>query len=392
MYKRLISRPKKSFLLLGPRGTGKSTWLRTTSFDLAIDLLKSRTRLDFQADPGILHDQVSNLKPGSWVLIDEVQKIPELLDEVHSIYEEKKIHFALSGSSARKLKRSGVNLLAGRALSYSMFPLIYPEYGAHQNIQTLVEWGTLPLVMDQPEFRAETLDTYVDTYLRQELLEEGLIRNLAPFSRFLKVAGLRNGQILNTERIASDCKVGRTTVDKYFEVLIDTLIGYRLPAYLPGLKEKEVSHSKFYFFDSGVARAASGQTGHSVSPESWGFYFETYLLNEIRAYLSYKKIKNNLFHYAVSGSGDIDLIIQHRPREISRAEQVTLVEFKASHDWDSKWTKSLLDFSARNKKIKIQRLIGVYLGDRRLTQKDVEILPVFEFLSELNSGKIAYTA
>ncbi|MGK5089026.1 AAA family ATPase, partial [Bdellovibrionota bacterium FG-2] len=284
MFKRIFQMPKKSFLLLGPRGTGKSTWLRTQKFDLVIDLLKSRTRLELERNPSHLHALVAPIASGGWVLIDEVQKIPALLDEVHSIYEERGINFALTGSSARKLKRSGVNLLAGRALNFSFFPLVYPEYGDAIPLMDRVEWGTLPLVVDQMEHRADTLETYVDNYLRQELVEEGIVRNLEPFTRFLQISAMMNAQILNVENIARDAQVKRPTVDKYFEVLIDTLIGYRLPAYQPGLKTKEVAHPKFYFFDPGVARAAAGLVREPLDRSQLGFQLETFLLNEVRAY------------------------------------------------------------------------------------------------------------
>ena len=218
------------------------------------------------------------------MLIDEVQKVPELLDEVHHLYEERRLHFALSGSSARKLKRSGVNLLAGRAINRRMFPLTFPEYSSGNfSSDDLTEWGTLPLVLDQFEHRAETLSSYVDNYLRQELLEEGIVRNIEPFVRFLAVAGQMNGQTLNVENVARESKVGRTTVDKYFAVLVDTLIGFRLAAYQPSIRVNEVAHPKFYFFDAGVARAAAGLAFESLDKYYKGFLFETYLLNEVRA-------------------------------------------------------------------------------------------------------------
>jgi predicted AAA+ superfamily ATPase len=216
MYKRILVRPHKSFFLLGPRGTGKSTFLRTQTFALKLDLLSSKTRLELERNPSHLTDLCRVLQKNAWVLIDEVQKIPELLDEVHFLIEEHGLNFALSGSSARKLKRADANLLAGRALNCKMFSLVYPEYGEAIPLADRLEWGTLPLVVDQKDLRADTLETYVDNYLRQELVEEGIVRSLAPFSRFLQIAATMNGQILNVENIARESKVGRTTVDSYF--------------------------------------------------------------------------------------------------------------------------------------------------------------------------------
>ncbi|MCX6127200.1 MAG: AAA family ATPase [Proteobacteria bacterium] len=246
-FKRVIERPSKSFFLLGPRGTGKSTWLKTLNFNLTIDLLNTRERLAYLQDPGVLRARTSGLIEGDWVLIDEVQKVPELLDEVHSIYESKKINFALSGSSARKLKRSGVNLLAGRAINRKMFPLIQSEYGKNTfEINNLIDWGTLPLIIDNWQQRQDTLSTYVDNYLRQELIEEGIIRKIEPFARFLSAAGKLNGQVLNVENVARDAKVKRPTVDKYFEVLYDTLIGFKLPAYQPNIRMNESAQSRIF--------------------------------------------------------------------------------------------------------------------------------------------------
>lgn len=388
MYSRIVPKPPKTFLLLGPRGTGKSTWLRQQKFALTIDLLKSRTRIDLERDPGLIHQWAAHLKPGDWVLIDEVQKVPALLDEAHSLYEEKRLQFALSGSSARKLKRSGANLLGGRALQYRFFPLVFPEYQGSISWRDRMEFGTLPLVLDQPEVREETLDTYVDTYLRQEIIEEGVVRKLEPFSRLLQVAAMRNGQILNIENIAREARVGRTTVDTYFEILYDTLIGYRLPAYQPGIKAKETAHPKFYFFDSGVARAAAGLTREPIDSALAGFFFETFLLNEVRAYSEYSRKKRELFYYSVSGGGDIDLIIQLEKKTVQKQDTVIAVEFKMRNQWDSSWTRQLESFRELKGFKNVIRVIGVYTGERRLRSGGVDVLPVDDFLGELFSGKI----
>jgi predicted AAA+ superfamily ATPase len=214
-------------------------------------LLKSKNFLPLVQDPSSLANRVGHPKKGSRVFIDEVQKIPAL-------YEEKKFKFALSGSSARKLKRGGANLLAGRALQVFLFPLIYSEYQKIYNLDDAIDWGTLPLIVTDKENRKQTLETYVETYLRQELIEEGLIRKLDPFARFLQIAGLYSGQILNIENVARESHIGRTTIDKYFEILEDTLIGFRLPAFQEKAKTKEVQQPKFFFFDSGVSRACAG--------------------------------------------------------------------------------------------------------------------------------------
>lgn len=388
-FSRSLKRPSKSFFLLGPRGTGKSTLLGTFPFQLTLDLLKSKDRLQYLNNPSLLEDHTSHLKPGDWVLIDEVQKVPELLNEVHAIYEKKKINFALSGSSARKLKRSGVNLLAGRAINLRMYPLIYSEYkNAGIDLQDLMDWGTLPLVLDNLEHKRETLVTYIDNYLRQELSEEGLIRKIEPFVRFLVIAGQLNGQILNVENIAREAHVKRPTVDKYFQIIYDTLIGFQLPAYQPRIRTNESGHPKFYFFDSGVARAAAGYTFETLDQDYRGFLFETFMLNEIRAYNDYQGKHRDLFYYGTRTSGDIDLIIQLQKPTRDVPDQVIAIEFKLGSSWRSEWAKSLLILNEDPNKTVTARTIVVYMGSVRQQHGKVEVIPVLDFLDDLQDGKI----
>ena len=389
MYERIIKKPSKSFLLLGPRGTGKSTWLRTQKFALTIDLLRTRERLTFERDPGSLDGLTEHLKAGDWVLIDEVQKVPSLLDEVHRIYEERRLNFALSGSSARKLKRAGVNLLAGRAINTRMYPLVYAEYcGERPPIEELIEWGTLPLVMDNSQYKEDTLESYIDNYLRQELIEEGIVRKIEPFSRFLQVAGQMNGQILNVENIAREAKVKRPTVDTYFEVLIDTLLGFKLPSYQPCLRINEVAHAKFYFFDGGVARAAAGLTRDPLDALYRGFLFETYCLNEVRAYNDYSGKRRDLFYYAVRTGGDIDLIIQLRKKTKNSPDCVIAIEFKCGKTWRSEWGRMLNNLDSDTTITQVLRRIVVYTGLARERHGEVELMPIDAFLGELHQGKV----
>ncbi|MCX6110655.1 MAG: AAA family ATPase [Proteobacteria bacterium] len=389
MFHRIAARPTKTFLLLGPRGTGKSTWLKTLSFDLSIDLLKTKDCLEYLRDPGLLAPRTAHLPSGSWVLIDEVQKVPELLDEVHRLYEERRLHFALSSSSARKLKRSGVNLLAGRAINRRMFPLTFPEYASGGfSSDDLTEWGTLPLVLDQFEHRAETLSSYVDNYLRQELLEEGIVRNIEPFVRFLAVAGHMNGQTLNVENVARESKVGRTTVDKYFAVLVDTLIGFRLAAYQPNIRVNEVAHPKFYFFDAGVARAAAGLAFDSLDRYYKGFLFETYLLNEVRAYNEYSGRHRDIFYYALRSGGEIDLVIQLKKKTKHAPDEIIACEFKLGSTWRSEWAKPFAILMGGESPAQVKRAIVVYTGQDREVRGSIELLPVAEFLRELFAGTL----
>jgi predicted AAA+ superfamily ATPase len=385
---RSLRLPQKSFLLLGPRGTGKSTLLKmSVPARLEVNLLKSVHFLPLQQNPSLLQEWVGHLKAGDWVVVDEVQKIPALMDEIHAIYEEKRLHFAITGSSARKLKRGGANLLAGRALRVDLFPFVRSEIKDLLPLRDVLDWGCLPAVVLDVENRRETLATYVETYLRQELVEEGLIRKLEPFVRFLKVAGMHNAQILNVENIAREAHLKRTTVDSYFEVLEDTLIGYRLPAIKLNIHSKELQHPKFYFFDSGVARASAGLIFDEVDSVWRGFALETWILNEVRAFNSYQKRGKEFYYYKATGGSELDLVIETQRKTLSKPRELIGIEIKSASSWDRKWTRGLLRVQ-EEKKSGIKRSIGIYLGSRTLTQDGVDIFPVQKFVEELYAGRI----
>ncbi len=227
-YPRLLPPPKRSFFLFGPRGTGKSTWLRR-SFPGArhLDLLDSSLFLQLSRQPHDLEMLAGNLGRGGWIILDEVQKTPHLLDEVHRLMETRGWRFALCGSSARKLRRGGVNLLGGRAVTRAMEGLSAQELGKDFDLNFSLEWGMLPAIQTDRNGAADRLAAYVHTYLREEIREEGLIRRLPPFVRFLAIAGQFNGQILNSQGIARDAAIPRSTVDLYFSIMEDTLLGSR---------------------------------------------------------------------------------------------------------------------------------------------------------------------
>lgn len=386
---RFLKAPAKSFLLLGPRGTGKSTWL-TAAFPraLTIDLLEASRFLALSRDPSLLEQLVAPLSRGDWVVIDEIQRIPALLDEVHRLYEKKRgIHFALSGSSARKLRRAGANLLAGRALQMQMFSFAWPEYRDVWRIDQACEWGTLPLVVSDPPHRAATLATYVATYLKEEITAEALVRNLDPFVRVLQVAGLYNGQILNLENLARESEVKRSTVERYFEILEDTLVASRVPAVSLGIRTKETSHPKFFLFDTGVARAAAGLAHEAVDSVWKGFAFEALVHHELRAYAAAAQKERPVFHYSVSGGFDVDFLVQSKPKTLSAPRQFVAIEVKLGMKFKPHWTKgiaTLLDECTPQ----VNRGIVVYQGTDRLEVNGVEIIPAATFFEELHTGRI----
>ena len=245
----------------------------------------------------------------------------------------------------------------------------------------------MPLIVTEPEVRAETLSTYVETYLRQELIEEGLIRKLEPFARFLKVAGLYNAQILNVENIAREAHLGRSVVSNYFEVLTETLIGFMLPALQARVKRKELTHPKFYLFDIGVARACAGLLADEIDSVWMGFALETYLIHEIRAYNAYSKKRRELFYYKYSDGYEIDLVIETRKKTLSQPQELILIEIKSSKRWDPKWCVPMRDF-CENSKSRIKACYGIYQGEELKVIDGVTVYPVQKFLALLSEGEI----
>ncbi|HEQ71050.1 MAG TPA: ATP-binding protein, partial [Spirochaetia bacterium] len=267
MLKRIFEAPKQSFFLLGPRGSGKTTWLRSKFPDAHfIDLLSEETYYRFLSNPGQFARELSAVSKGGWVVVDEVQRLPDLLNEVHRFIEERRLNFVLCGSSARKLKRAGVNLLAGRALNRAMHPFVPEELGEQFNLEEAMRYGCLPIVHDSTE-KQETLAAYARLYLKEEIQAEALVRNLPGFARFLPVAALFHGQSINVTNIAREAGVARTTVAGYLEILEETLLCFRLPAYEAKLRVRERKLPKWYWCDPGIVRAMKRSTGALVVEE-----------------------------------------------------------------------------------------------------------------------------
>jgi uncharacterized protein len=387
MLARKLSIPQKSFFLLGPRGTGKSTWLRAM-FPQArwYNLLRNIDLLRLMQNPEIFRQEVDALPDGTWVVIDEIQRLPSLLNEVHDIIATRPknaIQFALTGSSARKLKRSGVNLLAGRALQRKMFPLTSDEIGQNFDLEQALRFGTLPdsYLAKTDLDRIEYLESYLNTYLREEIKEEALIRKLEPFARFLRVAAIMNGQQTNLSAISRDAVVSRPTVDSYFEVLTDTLIGFWLPAWQPKAKIKEVAKPKFYFFDTGVARGLSGGLREKISDIERGHLFETLILNEMRAWIANKNTGGELNYWRTPSGSEIDIIycppgIKNKPIGI---------EIKSSKKWKPEYSRVLKE---RLEDHTLAKGWGVYCGDTPLKDGPVDVLGWKTFLTQLWSGQL----
>jgi predicted AAA+ superfamily ATPase len=375
-YPRLLRVPSSSFFLLGVRGVGKSTWVKgALPKALRIDLLDEALYQELLANPALFRALIQDRRPRDWVVIDEVQRIPSLLNEVHRAIEELKVRFALLGSSARKLRRAGVNLLGGRAVRLQMNPLMPEELGKDFNLEKVLQLGTIPLVWSAPN-PAKQLEAYVQMYLKEEIQAEALVRNLPGFLRFLPIAALFHAQVLNIDGLARDAGVARTTVQGYIEILEDTLLAFRLPAFEGRLRVKERRHPKLYWIDPGLVRAAKKQFG-KVSIEERGALFEGWVITLLRAERDAGRLEfDEMFYWASGGTGpEVDIILQ-------RGSELIAIEVKASdrlRDNFADGLRAIVDLPG------VKRRIVVYLGARSARiDTTIEVLPLAQFLKGLN--------
>ena len=375
---RVFTAPTGSFFLFGPRGTGKSTWLRTSLPDgYFIDLLEEQRYLAYLTDPGRFAAELRALTPPRTVIVDEVQRLPQLLNEVHRAMEELDLRFVLCGSSARKLKASGVNLLAGRAVRREMHPFLPAELGGDFELAEALRWGTLPVVLGAPD-RRDALAAYVQMYLKEEIQAEALVRNLAGFARFLPVAALFHGETINVSSIARDAGVARTTVAGYLEILEDTLLAFRLPAFESRLRVRERCHPKLYWVDAGLVRAVK-QRFEPPAADELGHLLEGFIANVLRAYRDTRSLFEDWHYWAPSSSRatEVDFLLR-------RGDALVAIEVKAAAS------------NPRNNELRGLRAVGdldgvvrrmvVYRGLQRLRTEDgIEVLPVEEFLAEVDA-------
>ena len=348
MFPRLLQTTRRqSFFLFGARGTGKTTWMRD-AFDpdasLYLDLLDPEVEDLYRRTPGRLEQQVSALPDSvEWVLIDEVQRAPRLLDAAHRLIESTGKRFVLTGSSARKLRRGASNLLAGRAFVYSLYPLTVPELQDAFDLDGALRWGTLPRMfsLDADEDRRAYLRAYALTYLREEIAAEQIVRRLDPFRRFLEVAAQSNGAIVNYTNIARDVGADPKTVITYFSILEDTLVGFLLPAFHRSIRKQQRSNPKFYFFDTGVKRALDRtlELPLNAGTYEYGKAFEHFMTTQI-VHLSQYRYPDWRVSYLRTGAGvEIDLVIE-RP-----GLPTALIEIKSSERVDERDVRHLTRFT-----------------------------------------------
>jgi predicted AAA+ superfamily ATPase len=376
MYPRLLkidSTSSQSAFLFGPRGTGKTFWLKQHFPEATfIDLLHTETFTQLLANPSRLEAMLPQ-QSSQWVVIDEVQKVPELLNEAHRLIEHKGYRFVLTGSSARSLRRKGINLLAGRALSYHMHPLTAEEMGDDFSLELALQAGLLPkaqTISDPKHY----LETYVSTYLREEVLQEGLVRQLGDFARFLETASFSQGSIVNASAIAREAAIDRKIVSNYFSIVTDLLIGFMLPVFTKRAKRRIVTHPKFYFFDAGVFRTIRPMGPLDSPQEAEGPGLETVVLQHLRAINDYYRLGFNYYYWRTSNDVEVDFILYGE-------KGLFAFEIKRKRRYDAQDLKGLKSFA---KDYPMAKLFLLYGGDDEFYEDNITVLPVTKALKNLH--------
>ena len=378
MFSRNLQLPpsgKESFFLWGPRQTGKTTLLRERYPGCKwLDLLKSDEYVHYSARPERLRQEIEaeGLRPDKQIVIDEVQRVPELLNEVHWLIENHRLNFALCGSSARKVRRGGANLLGGRAFRYVMHGLTAGELGREFDLDRLLNHGCLPRAYESDE-PTRVLDSYVADYLEQEIAAEGLVRRLPVFARFLDAAAFSDGDNVNYTNIASGCGVSNNTVKGYFEILEDTLLGTWLPAYRRRAKRRTVKSPKFYFADVGVVNRLARRGALIAGSEQYGKAFENWVHHELAAYISYRNVDANLTYWGLTSQTEVDFLLD----DLSIA-----IEAKSSGNIGNQHLRGLRSIAVEYPEIP-QRVVVCRERRARVTDDGILILPAERFVERL---------
>ena len=346
MYERIFdikNRLDEGMFLFGARQVGKSTLLKNR-FPKAIyiDLLNSDLRRRFKQNTGLFKEMLIKYPAETLVIVDEIQKVPELLDEVHSLMVDYGLHFILSGSSARKIKKSGANQLGGRAIPETLYPLVSAEITDY-DLNKAIQNGTIPRHYAVTNAK-NRIKAYIDLYLKEEIKEEAAVRNVDNFERFMEVAAISDGEIINYENIATDCGVSANTVKSYFKILYDSLIGYEIPAYRKVIKRKLTQAPKFYYFDVGVANYLMRRYKLEPGTPEYGHAFEHLVMQEIIAYLGYKGELDQLSYWHAYSGEEIDAII---------GDAKIAIEIKSADEIQRKHTESLREFAKEHPNAKL---------------------------------------
>ncbi len=379
-YRRILQPPQESFFLLGPRGVGKSTWVRSRFPDAhRFDLLDEALYQDLLASPGQFGAELAAIEPGAWVVVDEVQRIPALLNEVHRRIEEDGLRFALLGSSARKLKTAGTNLLAGRAVRKLMYPFVPEELGEDFHLDETLRLGSIPVIATAKDPEA-TLAAYVEMYLREEIRAEALVRNLGGFARFLPLAGLFHGQVVNVSSLARDSGTARSTVDGYLDILEDTLLATRLEGFEAKLRTRERKLPKLYWVDPGLARQVQRRRG-PLHAEERGALLEGFVLGLLRAYRETSDLYDRISYWAPSQAQNVEVDFL-----LERQSEYVAIEVKSTTRYDTTLLKGLRGIQEMPG---LARSLLLYGGQRSFaTSEGIEIWPIRRFSEALAEGAL----
>lgn len=378
MYKRICridSQIEDSIFLFGARQTGKSTMLREKfPNNIYIDLLNTELKSRFQRRPALLYEMLSSKSDGTLVIIDEIPEVPELLNEVHRLISEKNMVFILCGSSARKLKRKGYNTLGGRAYPVYLYPFVSAEIPDF-DIDRAINYGMLPphYLAKDPQRR---LSAYIDVYLKEEIKEEALVRNLNAFQRFLEVAALTDGEMINNKNIAQDCGVSANTVNSYFDILEDTLIGFRVPAYTKTIKRRLFQTPRFYYFDVGIVNHLLHRKNLVRGTTEYGHAFEHLVIQELYAWISYTNSNEKLSYWHTHTGLEVDAII---------GDARIAIEIKSVEEVLPRHLKGLKAFSEDYPNA---RTIIVSLDPINRNVGNIECLYLMDFFKKLWKGDI----
>lgn len=380
MIKRFITKDNflnESYFLFGARQTGKSTLLWELFPEAAFyDLLENNTFERLQRNPSLLRQNLEMLEPGTLVIIDEIQNLPELLNEVQWLMVRKGHRFILSGSSARKLRRSGVNLLGGRAIMQTFYPFVSHEIQDFDIVKA-VNQGMLPRhYLASEKNYWDLLQAYVSVYLKEEIKAESLVRNLSSFNRFLEAAALTDGEMVNYNNIASDCGVDAKTAKEYFSILEETLIGYMVPAYTKTVKRKVRQSPKFYFFDVSIPNYLLGRRMMQPGSDSFGHAFEHLAIQELIAYLGYRRVQNALSYWHTYNGYEVDAVL---------GDAEVAIEIKATNEVQHRHLHGLKAFKEEHPDA---RLVVVSLDPNPRLMNGVEIMPATYFFRQLWDEKI----
>ena len=363
--------PEGSFFLFGPRGTGKTTLIEQRFADaLRLDLLAPRQQREYLARPERLGDVVSASPGVSTVVVDEIQKVPSLLSVIHQLMNrDKHLRFILTGSSSRKLKRTGVDMLGGRAVPATLHPFLASELGDRFHLEDCLRLGTVPLVLaaKDPE---QTLAGYASIYLKEEVQEEGLVRDLGGFARFLESMAFAHASVLNTSEVARECEVNRKTVEGYISVLEDLLLGFRVPVFARRAKRILIKHAKFYYFDCGVFRSVRPMGPLDRAEETEGAALEGLVAQHLRAWVEYRGKHDRLYFWRTKSGLEVDLVVYGRDSFVG-------IEVKNSKRVDRRDTRSLREFRSDYPEADVLML---YRGTERINVEGVRCIPCEEFL------------